>query len=367
MDVSQVINLAAWVGENLPKISAGYSQLHKKVHHNAQQAQKEPLRDELNNLCNLLDEMSFKRLTNEEIDLLRNLETLQYLGDLGCRFVNQTISTSDFDPVSAATDLQAAIQKINETTQKFKKTHTAMYDLGLELLDDEHAVMQLPLVRVRFKEEASVDDIAKLKKWTADWYDIARGAALSVGETPQDVKVLSANNGSIIVTLGTVATVTTVLAVIAKNAGRIASEVLSIANDIEDFRHKRRLNKVIEEELIRQQTEVQENGIEDTLTEIKETVPNLIEKEVDNALKKAITKYFDFYKKGGDVDFIPPRSEPDAAEGNEDDQGFLEQIDHQAQENEQLVALIEQVRSQQAEIKQLVHHRVNQDEHGDQE
>lgn len=357
MDVSQVINLATWVADNLPQVSKSYGQLHQKLDHNAKQPQKEPLRDQFQHLTKLLDAMSFEHLTNEELDLLRDLETLQYLGCLGWKFVNDTITTSDFDPASAAADIQVAMQNINGTIRKLKNTQGALRELGLEMLNDELVMMELPLVRVRFKEQASVDDVTRLKKWTADWYDIARGAALSVGETPQSVKVVGANNGSVIVTLGTIASVTMVLAIIAKNAGRIASEVLSIANDIEDFRHKRRLNKVIEDELKRQQAMVQETGIEDTLTEIKQSVPELIENEVDNALRKSITKYFDFYKKGGDVDFIPPRVQPDEPDEEVEDQELLDQIAHQAQENEKLVRVIEDVRAQQAEILKLVHHK----------
>lgn len=361
MDVSQIINLANWSSENLPEISSSYGQLHQALDHNARQAQKQPLRDHLNGLTSLLKKMSFEHLTNEEIDLLRDLDTLKYLGQPGVEFVGDTVTTSDFDPASAATDIQAAVNNINQTVQKLKNSRASLSELGLEMLEDELILGELPLVRVRFKEEAALEDVSLLKNWTANWYDIARGAALSVGETPQSVKVVGAANGSVIITLATAASVTTVLAIIAKNAGRIASEVLSIANDIEDFRHKKRLNKVIEDELKRQQTAVQETGVEDTLSEIKETVPQLIENEVDNALRKSITKYFDFYKKGGDVDFIPPRIQPDTEDEDSEDQALLDQIAHQAQENERLVGVIEEVRAQHAELLKLVHHDIDED------
>lgn len=355
MDISQVLNLATWVAENLPQVLRSYRKLQQKLDHNAKQPQKEPLREELSNLTQLLDSMSFEHLTNEEVDLLEELEALQYLGHPGWNFVQQTITTSDFDPASAAADFQIAIQILDNTIQKFDTAQNAIRQLGFENFSDEQAMLELPLVRVRFKEDASIKDIALLKKWTTEWFDIARGAALSVGETPQTVKVVSANNGSIILTLGTIASVTMVLAIIAKNAGRIASEYLSIANDIEDLRHKRRLNQVIEEELRRQQDAVQKSGVEDTLREISDSVQGAIENEVANALRKAITKYFDFYKKGGDVDFIPPRAQLEQSAEDVDDEKFLLKTAEQAQENEKLVQVIEEVRAQQAAILQLVH------------
>ena len=79
----------------------------------------------------------------------------------------------------------------------------------------------------------------------------------------------------------------------------------------------------------------------------------MIEQEVDNALRKSIEKYFSFYKKGGDVDFIPPRAEAEDADEGEEDQDVIAQIQAHADENDRLVELIENVRAQQAEIKQL--------------
>ena len=355
MDTAQVINLAKWVADTLPHVSETFGQLHQKLEHNAMQPQKVPLRDQLQNLLAVLENMSFELLTNEEIDLLREMEVLSFLGQTGRTFVNDTVTVGNFDPASAAADILSAMQKIDEVNLKMVNFLATVQELGLEKFNDEQQMMDLSLVRVRFKEEASIDDVGELKRWAADWHDIARGAAVAVGTTPQSVKVVGANNGSVIITLGTIATVTMVLAIIAKNACRIASEVLSIANDIEDFRHKRRLNKVIEDELKSQQRKVEETGVEDTLTEIKDRVPYLGENEVENVLRKSIGKYLNFYKKGGDVDFIPPRSKPSEVDEGVEDQALLKQIAEQAHDNERLVGIIEEVRSQQAKILRLVH------------
>lgn len=342
--------------ETIPAISQRYNALKKKLDHNKSQPQKEPLREELDGLIEDLEAMHFDLLTNEELDLLGSLGVLQYLGHQGALFVSETVRTGDFDPASAASDISIAAQVLNSTQSKFDQTRTQLRELGLERDNGEGELIDLPLIRVRFKDGAAVDDVALLKKWIVNWFDISRGAALAAGETPQSVKVVGASNGSVIITLGTIASVTMILAVIAKNAGRIAREYLSIANDIEDLRQKKHLTKVIEDELKQQQTRLHETGVEDTLSEIRETVPQMIEQEVDNALRKSIEKYFSFYKQGGDVDFIPPRSGTEDAEEGEEDQGVIAQIQAHADENDRLVDLIENVRAQQAEIKQLTNH-----------
>lgn len=361
MEVSQVLNVADWYLETIPTIGKRFNALKKKLAHNASQPQKEPLREELDSLIAHLEAMHFDLLTNEELDLLRSLDALQYLGHQGALFVIETVKTSDFDPASAANDISVAEQVLSSTQSKFDQARNQLRELGLERDDDEGELIDLPLVRVRFKDGAAVDDIALLKKWIVDWFDISRGAAMAVGETPQSVKVVGASNGSVIITLGTIGSVTMILAMIATNAGRIAREYLSIANDIEDLRQKKRLNKVIEDELKQQQTRLHETGIEDTLNEIKDTVPQMIEQEVENALRKSIERYFSFYKKGGDVDFIPPRSRVEDTEEGEEDQDVIDQIRAHAGENDRLVELIENVRAQQAEIKQLTNHAAMDD------
>jgi hypothetical protein len=353
MDVSQVINLGIWSADVLPDLIRKYTALHQVLSHNATQQQKQPVREVHRTLLQALEQMSFDQLTNEEVDLLNDLDALQYLGKQGAQAVTDMITMSDFDPASAAADLQIAIERLQTANQDISAAKGALQKLDLELMPDEMVQMELPQIRVRFKDEASVDDVSRLKKWTADWYDIARGAAMSVGEPPQSVKVVGASNGSVIVTLTAVASVTIVLAIIAKNAGRVASEVLSIANDIEDFRHKKRLNKIIEGELKRQQTDVQNTGTEDTIAEIKSAVSLPINNETEAVLRKSVSKYFDFYAKGGDVDFIPPRHLPEPDEENEDE-ALIAEIAVQAQENDRLIGVIEAVRTQQAEILQLI-------------
>ncbi|SNR54873.1 hypothetical protein [Puniceibacterium sediminis] len=102
--------------------------------------------------------------------------------------------------------------------------------------------------------------------------------------------------------------------------------------------------------------------MDDTLEQIKAAVPHIIEQEVDNALRKSIEKYFNFYKKGGDVDFIPPRSEPEDIVEGEHNQAIIAEIQQHADENTRLIEMIESVRAQQAELKQLTNHAAVDDE-----
>ncbi|MEX0306033.1 MAG: hypothetical protein AB3N12_01490 [Ruegeria sp.] len=355
MDTSQVINLANWADENLPEITSAFDELQSTLQHNASQSKQREVRSSYQRLSTRLARMSFEGLTNEEIDLIREFGALNFLGGRGTEFLEQIAQTRNFDPASAAADVAMGAQVLNDFLKKSTTARDAILEIGLTAQSSAQDKQEFPLIRVRFKDKASVDDVTLLKKWSTDWYDITRGAALSVGEAPEAVRVVGANNGSIIITLSTVASVTFILAIVAKNAGRIASEVLSIANDIENLRHKKHLNKVIEKELQRQQETAQERGIETTLAEIKEAVPELISKHADNELRKSITKYFDFYEKGGDVDFIPARKNSDEQNKVGNAVRYSKQISKEAQENERLIEVISEVRKQEAYLKQLTH------------
>lgn len=41
-------------------------------------------------------------------------------------------------------------------------------------------------IRVQFKDEASISDVAKWKKWSNEWHEIVRGVALCIDESPED-------------------------------------------------------------------------------------------------------------------------------------------------------------------------------------
>lgn len=55
MDVSQVMNLAAWSTDSLPQIAIGYENLYQVLDFNSKQHQKKPLREEFQKLNSVLE------------------------------------------------------------------------------------------------------------------------------------------------------------------------------------------------------------------------------------------------------------------------------------------------------------------------
>jgi hypothetical protein len=305
MDISQVINLASWYGDYCDDFIGKYTQLKNILDHNATQPQKQPVREQLSDLITTLENLPVEALTNEELTKLSDLGVLQYLSKEGAKFVRNTVTSGDFDPASAAADITLAVETLTQRKQQFTGLFKSLTGLEFEKDFDEELSNQTA-IRVRFQGDASISDVALLKKWSADWYDIMRGVAMSVGERPEQVKVVGAANGSIVLVLAGAASVTLVLAVIAKNIEKIVYEVLKITNAIEDLRHKKILNREIEKQLINQQKKIQDDGVVSTVAAVNEALPELMTKEIEAVLTKSVQKYVTFTDKGGDVDFIEP-------------------------------------------------------------
>lgn len=350
MDITQVIHLASWYGDYSDDFIGKYTQLHNVLDHNSKQPQKQPVREPLSDLTTTLNNLPVEALTNEELTKLSDLGVLQYLGIEGARFVQDTVTSGDYDPASAAADIASAVNTLTQRKQQFSGLFKAL--TGLEFgIDFDEELNNQTAIRVRFRGDASIADVVLLKRWSTDWYDIMRGVAMSVGERPEQVKVVGAANGSIVLVLTGAASVTLVLAVIAKNIGKIVHEVLKIANAIEDLRHKKILNREIEKQLLIQQKKTQDEGVASTVAAVNEVLPEPMSNEIEAALTKSVKKYVAFTDKGGDVDFIEPwgGAEYDRDEGVEE----VSALEGTSAELRLLHETIEEVRQTNAETKQL--------------
>lgn len=350
MDVSQVINLSNWYTNYHPALIGAYNELSRVLEHNATRPNKEPVREHLDNLIKLLESTSLDELTNEELNKLDELNILQYLGQSGIKFTTDTITKGEYDPASVSEDFKQAIQTLNSHNKPFIDLKNTLTQLKFEDKYSEEFDDQT-MVRIRFQNDAAITDIVLLKKWSTDWYAIMRGVALCVGEKPNDVRVVSASNGSLILTLVATASITLVLAKIVQNIGKITYTILQIANTIEDLRHKKFLNKIVEDDLKRQQLEIKEQGITDTFAIVREGLKGRISKDSEAALKKSIEKYLDFNDKGGDVDFISPKNLEEHIVAEEDvDELLLEGI---PAEIRLLQETTSNIRNTQSEIRRL--------------
>lgn len=344
MKVPELYSFNKWMQKFGKAALAEYQTLASVLRHNSTQPQKQVVEEPLAQLLKSLKSMPMEMLTNEQLGLLQYFEIARLVGTAGEEHVRQTVIKSDYDPATAAEEIQKNTQTLSNAINKMNQIGSALDNLSfLSELDFEEAGRAT--IRIQFKEEASISDVVEWKKWSAEWHDIIRGVALCVDESPENTKVVGADNGSLIMILSGTVGFVAALALITKHLSSIVKEGLVIANAIEDLRHKKILNKAIENSLKDQQTKITKEGVKTIVNEIKKALPNNLNGEQETALTKAVEKFLKFNELGGDVDFISPE-EPEI----EDDEA--EQL-ASAKQILEIRETIEQIRSMRAEIKLL--------------
>lgn len=355
MNILELYELADWIKREVTKIQKQYTNLQGVLQHNATQQQKQPLEDPLQKLNEALEQMPMKVLTSEQIRLLEAFDIADLVSINGARFVQQTIVKSDFDPAQANQDVQAAIGKLKQSLQRADAVFQAFS--GLETLLVEPEIGDSVLMRVEFRDQASIRNVVEWKDWAEQWVDISRGISMSFNEAPENVRVVGASRGSIILELAGSYLFVRIMAGIANSIIGVARSILELRHTAEDLRAKKLLTDKLEAELRSSAEEQKANGVETIYSQVVELLPKEPDGEQSTALKRSITKLLNFHEKGGQVDFVEPESEGD----DEAEEGEASPIGQEGLAND-LRTAIEDYRSRRDEVERLEQLTHNPDE-----
>ncbi|WP_281973133.1 hypothetical protein [Ruegeria faecimaris] len=345
MEVAEVFELARWYDEEGPNLSEQYKKLRTVLNHNASQNQKQPVREPLEELILALKSMPMTELNFQQVAHLDDMGVAPYLGNRGAEFVERVVTQSSYDPATSASEIGQALTSVNNAIQTLSSLVAELKNNGFKpdvLTDDLNGDMAS--ARIQFKQDASIGDIADMKKWSNDWNDIARGIGHLVGQTPHDLKVVGATNGSIVVCVTGSMMLISAFAFMSKKVSGIVLDVLRVQNAIEDLRHKRISNETIEKSMRDDLKKREGDLVKDIIKGLKERAEDAYEPEHDAHLETAVKKYVAFSKKGGEMDYLQP-PEPEL---HEDDQEG-EPEEHQDLLVNELRELVSEIRSIKAE------------------
>jgi len=344
MDIWEFQRLFEWLERHGTPARVKYGELAGILSHNASQPEKQPVSEKLGELKQTLDAMPLERLTSQQIDLLEHFNISNLFGESGVRFVQETVEIGEFDPATAAKEIQDAQSRINNTL-KLAASWKALFK-QLDFPEEEYSVDEGRLaIRIQFQADASISDVRDWKKWSSEWHDIVRGIGFCIGEAPENARVVGAGTGSIIVVLSATAAFTTLLSIIYRQISHAIKDQLVIANAIEELRHKKILNNHIEDELNRMKQEISDKGIEDTVERVKQELKGQIDGEAESAVRKAIQKLVKFNDLGGDVDIVAPSGEEDSEESAAELPSEIREVRR----------IAEEIRSVKSEIRLLTH------------
>ncbi|WP_171229034.1 hypothetical protein [Ruegeria sp. HKCCA4008] len=318
MEVAEVFELARWYDEVGPSLGDQYQKLQTVLNHNASPNQKQPVREPLEDLILVLKSMPMTELNFQQVAHLDDMGVAPYLGNRGAEFVERVVTRSSYDPATSASEISQALTSVRNAVQTLNSLVTELKNNGFEpdaVPDDPNGDMAS--ARIQFKQDASIRDIADMKKWSSDWNDIARGVGHLVGQTPHDLKVVGATNGSIVVCVTGSLMLISAFAFMSKKVSGIVLDVLRVQNAIEDLRHKRLSNETIEKSMRDDLKKREGDLVAEIIEGLKERAGDAYKPEHDAHLETAVKKYLAFSKKGGEMDYLQP-PEPELQEDDQD-------------------------------------------------
>lgn len=316
MNVSELYDLTFWIEENIinTDIPSHYQSLSSILQQHANpNAQKQPFEDQKNSLVSVLKDVPLEHLSKDQIDFLSCLGIANAVGEEGVNKIEDILFKNVIDVATSSSKINEIINHINVGIQKSQQIKEGLADCALE---ESYETNSEVLMRVSFAGHAKMEHLTDFKKWGSTWYDIGRGVSMVHNASPEDIKVVGATKGSIIIELAVVAKIAGTVGGIILGGLKIAEKVLDIKKKAEELKGLKIDNKIIKD--------IEKDANAKKKEEIKQITLNIAgdlnlsdaEGDKTTALESAVKKLVDFIEKGGTVDFITPDDE----DSNEDTQ-----------------------------------------------
>lgn len=350
MQVEELFDLAAWVIREIQtkELVQKYQNLQNILQQNSRANQQQtPFEEEKSKLLGALTGVPLSELTIGQINVLSDLSILPNVGKEGVDLVEDVLYRNAIDVASAAKRIAKCIQELSEGVQWCQQQK----DLLHKIISDESVAIaeDMVLLRVRFVGDADIENLTELKKWSAQWWEIGRGISMAYGKSPEDISVVGASKGSIIVSLLTDLQIAGTVSVVIYGALKIVEKYYTIKRTIQEVKGLELANKAAEKELEDAAKSHKDEGIKRI---VEETIKELGVKSEGkkNEISKATKNLVNFIILGGEVDLIIP----DEAEDDDEEEG--NESSGQRKVRDGLRVQFQKVRKLEKEVKQLEHH-----------
>jgi hypothetical protein len=325
MNVSELYALTEWVDKEISngQIVQKYQTLLNILSTNSQpNQQKRPFEAEKNTLIKALEQIDFDGLTKDQIEYLGMFSIAPYVGAEGVNLTNDILYKNVIDIATSAAKFKEIIQKINQGIQKTQQIKSGLTDIVTEA---EFETNQNVLVRVSFRGDAGIHNISDFKEYGCIWFEIGYGVALAHNLPPEEIKIIGASTGSIILELVVVCAIAKTISTIILSALKVAERILDIQKKAEEIRALKIKNDKVAIELEKESEAEKKNGVENIVQEVMSLLKIEADKEGDKipALSKSIGNLVTFIEKGGNVDFVLPK-EIDSSDNKEKFPDFSE-------------------------------------------
>lgn len=349
MQVEELYDLTTWIDNEIvdAEIVQKYQQLHNVLRQNAQPDQpKQPFADQKEVLIKALGDVALAQLSIGQIDVLSTIGIAPNVGPEGVAALEDALFRNAIDIATAAQRVQNSIQKINEGVQWSQQVRDLLSKI---ITSDEIAeIGDSVLLRVHFSGDAHLSNLTEFKHWGKVWWEIGRGIAMAHNDAPENIRVIGATKGSIIISLLTAYGIAKTTSAIIMEALKLAEKVLEIRKKAEEVKALKLANGKLEKLLEEEADKAKKAGVDKIVNDkIKDLKLNAKEEgDKINALGDAIRKLVDFVEKGGEVDFVLP---------DEEEAGDEATSDQNREARDDLRVMFRELRQLENKVHQLEH------------
>lgn len=343
MNVSELFRLTNWINSEIvnKQIPQKYQTLFAVLQQNVQpNMPKQPFEAQKNDLIQALKIVPLGQLSRDQLEFLRLLGIAKTVGEEGISAIEEVLYKNIIDIATSAQKLQLILQEINSGIAKSNQLQGGLTGC---VVVEEYSQENEILMRVSFTGHASMSNVVDFKKWGDVWCDIGRGIAMANNLSPEDVKVVGATKGSIVIEFAVVAKIATSATGIILGALKVADKVLDLRKKAEEIRGLKLQNDKLAADIANEADNEKKAGIEVITNEIVVKLNLKQDGEGDKikALNTAVKNLVNFIENGGIVDFVIPEDEAGADESTTKQNGELRVAFQEIRQLEKKVALIE--------------------------
>jgi hypothetical protein len=340
MQVDELFELTQWIATEVEQagIRTRYEELHAQLLSNAQSSQQQPFENQKNNLLDAIRKVPLHSITLEQRRFLDCIGIGDFVGERAVAHVEDVLFRNVIDPATAAAKIKEAGDSVAEGLRRSTRLREDLEDCVIV----EEAIEDGVLVRVIFDGDASINNVVDLKEWTEIWHRIVRGIAMAHKRPPEDVKVVGAGRGSLLLDLAASYDVALTVTGIVLAALGVTERVFRIRKQAVEIEGLQLSNKKIAKELEAEAEKVRDTGAEGISAEFtaKLKIDPKTSGDIATALGTAVKDLVGFLEKGGEVDCVIP--EPtEGAEAPPDEK--QEELRKSFREIRQLEAIIRQL------------------------
>jgi hypothetical protein len=314
MTLWELDDLTDWIDVEIKsaEIPKRYQNLVAVLQKNTQTPQKEPFENQKVALFDVLSNVDLFVLNQEQTDAVDRLGILANVGHAAIDEINDVLYKNAIDVATAHKKVNEMLGAINQGIAKSDQIKGALSGL----IDDRDYQERGATLKVRFTNGVALNNLSDLKTWSSNWYEIGRGIAMANGQTPDEIEIVGAAEGSILLFLGATYAVVKTIGDTVLKALSVAERVLEIRKKAEEVKALQLGNDKLYLELLREADKLRDSKKESIATEVLASIGGKPDGETRTAIERSITKLLEFVENGGEIDcYLPP------TESTRDDDG----------------------------------------------